>query len=1064
MISRDLRRIAGSLTALVGALMSACSAAPPAAPGPSLLERVRATETQEELATWRYHPSVPAPLWSVLALPNGNTLYVGDRGERWLVAERTLGAPDLAPEALVMAWAAGEEIVFVGRSGTSYAAPQPLADFSAVRAPPEPLLGVRSAGGKLFGLTARGAILRSRDAGSTWEKLDVSGPGAEAHRFVDVVLNDAGQGLALAAPERVFATRDGGEHWQELAREPQGSVALESRAEGIFVLGALGAQRWESEPGTFVPAPVPAVPNARLSLPKPPDRGANAAAVQEGRAAWVRGQYYELDRALEEPKRWELWSGRFGERLDRAPRPELTGCAGVRLSMLGNRAAVLCARDSLSEPEQRLDVLLGTLGSAPLAEVARAVRGRFTEARFVLSAAGVLVSGVCGAVAERGCKPRGIQRLHTEPPRGSKKSSPRWTSVAVPALAGLPDALSATPDGRTVVAVGALAKSGRLALFTSTNGGAEFDVRELALGASRPPPEVGRERRLAESPLLTLGVARDGSVGLVWQREGLPEWVTVDAEGRVIGQARAPSRAPLMAAVGARALAVLPRTGESWESADAGASWSPAGRAGAKLCPGDPNCRVPLVCSEAGCVLGDELSRVGWGGPRRPTRSVAANPSEPKYEPPPREPLVCVLEDSPWLALEGTGELPNANQAALGTTAWFAEGHDPDRASAWLHRMSWGRASRPERRVLLAPVARPEDFAFASTLQVEGAAAVRFPVRGGELVNLEAGWVNLVEDRSYAARLASAGTLLPVDYQTTAAAARAARPALISVAPGGLFLRPHGTGRDAQATYFLDGKQSVELPAVRWPVGVSLSEMTAVERAPVPFAVTASGAQLLVARRVGSTWSFHAKAIGLAKPAAWGVLQEWDIAYSGAQPGVALVWHQRAGAYERAWFHPFAAAGVTGTPVPLGTVLDAGVRPRACTEEERARTPRWVSPRVGLARHLVIVQEGAEPVRVFATERGVVHGPPEATCVAALDGERIGAVARDGAEEGLLVFPGQLDHSYLFRRIPARETSGGPPGKGRDGAVEVRALACRFDPSAEIPEEALGSSDQDDSE
>src|SRR6185436_1487137 len=119
---------------------------------------------------WSYHPNEPGLLVARAVLPNGSTVFSGQRGERWLVDARHVVdvAPDLAPEELVaivppradQSGGAGRWL-FVGKSGTTYESREALGAFVRASAPLDPLVRVREGGGVLMGLRRDGALARS---------------------------------------------------------------------------------------------------------------------------------------------------------------------------------------------------------------------------------------------------------------------------------------------------------------------------------------------------------------------------------------------------------------------------------------------------------------------------------------------------------------------------------------------------------------------------------------------------------------------------------------------------------------------------------------------------------------------------------------------------------------------------------------------------------------------------------------------------------------------------------------------------------------------------------------
>ena len=113
----------------------------------------------------------------------------------------------------------------------------------------------------------------------------------------------------------------------------------------------------------------------------------------------------------------------------------------------------------------------------------------------------------------------------------------------------------------------------------------------------------------------------------------------------------------------------------------------------------------------------------------------------------------------------------------------------------------------------MRPSERPAESAYYATLQVEGAAALRYPVPGSagasgtHITNVEVAWENLLEGRRGRATIPDAGPQLPGDFVKTTGPARRAQADLLSIASGGIFARVHRQPEHDQVTYYLDGKQ-----------------------------------------------------------------------------------------------------------------------------------------------------------------------------------------------------------------------------------------------------------------
>ncbi len=152
------------------------------APSASASEVVVFTTTPEPLTA----PSVRWVFWpedyegeEAVDLGDGTSLFVGERGERWVAARdgsRRAHAADFAPEALIAARRYEERWIFVGRSGAAYAAPSPLGALTSVRAPKEPLVAAAAGRGSIVGVLADGRVVRSLDGGASFVAAKVRKP------------------------------------------------------------------------------------------------------------------------------------------------------------------------------------------------------------------------------------------------------------------------------------------------------------------------------------------------------------------------------------------------------------------------------------------------------------------------------------------------------------------------------------------------------------------------------------------------------------------------------------------------------------------------------------------------------------------------------------------------------------------------------------------------------------------------------------------------------------------------------------------------------------------------
>jgi hypothetical protein len=987
-----------------------------------------------------------------LELEGRGVLWVGRRGERWLHAPggERLAAALPAPEDLVaVASDPASGHWFVGRSGTSYRALDPLGPFVDATVPIEPLAQVSAAGRALLGVSREQRLLRSPDDGQSWSRV---GPPDTA--FVDVAMDAQGHALALASPEALWQSDDAGLTFRPSELPPTGALSLvaEASGDGIRITSLLGMARFGAGTGQGKQALplLDEVLRRGVTLPL----GPNAQALGEHSAALSGGRYLEA-RVVEEGKRdWRLLSGPFGGPLAARSFDEAKGCSAVRLASFGRFAYFACFRATPSAT-QRVELFASSDGGEKFAHVAPDFWGRLPRARLAVGQGGVLlVSGACPPNVEGpGCSPVGILRRRAVVPEPGTKAekSHELVLARVPSLAdGGSVELAFDAEGKTAFALSGSTKGATLTLFVSRDAGQSFEAHDLG--------EATRDQDM--DPGVPLIPGRDGTLALVPGGRRGAALIVVDAEGRVLHAGSPPERS-LLGAAGLSALAIGAETGEVLESLDGGVTWEARGKLPQPPCPGDANCEVPLVCASDGCVVGDELTRVGWGAGDAPAfeaYSPVEAGGETSLERRLRTPLACTLAPGPWRVLPGVREVPDADQAAIGDTAWFALSGDPVSGAVRVLHGRGGARPRVDTVELLPPLARPSEFAQTVLSQIEGAAAIRYRVpdaRAGtpRLRDVEVAWNNLFEGRVGRARVADAGLYTPGDYERGIAdGPQTARPDLLSIAERGLYLRAHVKTRSDQPTLFLDGTSVTTIPAFSWPPAMPRTghaEMARLGTNHVGLFLLSRGGAVARARLTNGSWAFDAASVGLPDPEAFGSVQLANITYYKGQAALHLEELDERGRRSSARLFPLNADGpVTGPSFAVPSELDLGPTPAACTPPERAASARLVARGYPGAHHPVVVTDAIEPPRALLTGDAVLHGTKEAPCAAAFDVHPVpGGLPDPATAEGGIILLDDLAHAWLFRK--AKENR---PEAAR---VEFRGMSCRFEPNLELPEEIL---------
>ncbi len=1052
------------------ALLLGCGARETSRARPATPAKLGVLPTYESPASWRYHPHVVAAMRARAELLPGRVLYAGARGERWLfdAAAGRLESAVPAPEDLVAILSGpSSSYWFVGKSGTTYRADDPLGRFTASTVPFEPLAEVAGSSHVMLAVRRDRKLVRSADAGATYTIV-----GPKDVSFVDVEIDAAGNALALGSPEALWKSSDGGTNWQKLDAPTHGAVGLERDvgSGGIRVLTVLGPLAIDAK-GSLEALPA-SVPGEALPKGVRPLAGPNAGAFAEGRAAWAAAGYVEARMVDNRTAAWALLTGPLKGPLVTRSLGEVKGCRAVRLAGFEKFLRVACFRGS-PEVTQEVELYASNDAGASFAREKPDVYARLGDFRLAVGAGGAwLVTGACPPSTQApGCAPSGI--LHVRPaarPPQTKSAAPAASAAppAAPAKPRLDLAVSAAPglsesalalafgaDGKTAFAAARTTKGAGLALFASTDGGKSFEPRDIGGRFDSNDEPAGR---------VTLSAASDGTLALVVARGSNSALFVADDQGRVIS-ASAPPESALVGAAGLSAIAVT-ADGRVFESLDGGAAWEPAGNLPALLCD-DSGCDVPIACVTAGCVVGDELTRVGWGTSDLPEVGLSRSPSRAgrasgatRF----RTPIACTLQAGGFRPMPGASDLPGADQAALGDSAWFAMGEDSMTASATLFVARGGVHPKVDAVPLLAPVPDAWRYAFAVIDQIEGGAALRYPLpdtRGGaaRLRDVEVVWQNLLERKLFRARVADGGDYVPGDFARSDTGRRAgaqdADPELLSIAERGLYLRLHaGTKTMAgsrQPTLFLDGKSIVTLPPIVYPPSLvqgGRDEMAHVGDAHVALYYLTSGLSVVRGVAGKGAWAFDAVTVALPNPRAFGLEQTIRVTYLGARMAYHLEWVDPALQTAEARLFPLRADGsLVDPPVAVPTLRSLGDRPVPCSAGARDSTPRVIARALPGTRHPVLISDPVDPPRAMLTGDAVLHGTPEAPCAAALEVETVRSGPERVADERGIVLLDDLEHAWLLRRAES------PEGGAR---VEYRGMSCRFEPGLEIPEELLG--------
>jgi hypothetical protein len=1054
----------------LGTLLAACaSKAAERAPVVSVPWK---KESKTAPAHWLFLPQKAALMVAKYDLPGGRTLYFGERGQRWVVDADGIAeaAGEVASETLVdVTRTDAGTFLFVGEGSRLFEANEPLGPFQRTVVPPEPLRRAAANGDRVLAVTSTGRLLRSVDAGRSFAPL-----GEKTDRFADVVFVDQDEVLALLMPEEIRLSKDGGATFSRLPQRAVGATKFIKKVDEIAV------------DGTFGETSIRPLPPRREGAQRIPvaDRD-TAVAVPSGMlpnaSGFERTLVFVDDRAVSVVRTggsYQLSVGPLGVRLASVPLPGGDDCETLRIAAGGGFLYGVChvrdkktravtveirrwhlqpAADPPIDPEEKPEVVSGLVGTTQ-------------EVRLVVGPGDtLLVTGVCrrgNPCTDAPLFLAGFRDIApppddaTEPteassdrPASGSGSSARamppsaFVASSVPQMQGRPLAMAYAASGAAFL-VGFRAKTGLLTLFVSTDGGRSFAPQSL-------PPEAAS---LVRGPLLPssarfvvhLSTDEPGVVTIGLESASGTLAVTTDEEGRTLGWGRppVPPGRDTLGVSGRRLLAI--GDGFTAESLDGGSTWRTLDPTGTVTCPRG-TCHLPVACTAAGCAVGTDVARIGWGGTTTRARTVAPPPppgATATAKPPP--PLVCRLGKDKWLPFPaGTVSAPLASQADRGTVPWAVLHIGPTGGVSMLHGAP-GLTPRLDVAPLLRPPAKNTHTALLASSQIEGGAALRYtyevgkdnqPIEGPPKA-VEVAWENLFDGKIGQGKVPvgtwpfTAGEL---QFAETGFVSTAAGH--LSVSQGGIFVR---VVSENAPLHFLDfhgrADKIPESPLDFLPASKISPEddPSSVQRE----AVRVGGQNLIVGLATTRLVRYGAEkaAISLGVEGDPERADAVAVAYKGTEPALQHSYLPPGDGRERITIHPFRATGpALDPPIEAPTQADVATTLRACTEAERSHTHRIVSRRSRPGVRGIVVE--APDGGFFAgavSEEMVLYGTPENACATAVDARTVSEDSSGVPSDRLLIMVNDLDHSWFFRR-------------GDRAPVEARSMKCHVDPKLVLP-------------
>lgn len=634
-------------------LFVACSAAPPPTPTPTPPPPPPGPQIQTP-ATWSLRP--PTETSGYVDLGKEGVLHFGSNGDRWLVVpgEKTPKfATTFASDTIV----SGRKLAdgtyrFVTSGGALHDAPTALGALSPARTAASSVRSITVGKQAVVAIERGRTLVRSQDGGQKWEPITLPAPSG---LLAQVELGDDGVGLALASPQKLFATSDDGATWREVPPPAGlGPAHLEPR-DGKVEL-ASGPNRFRFDGKGFERSTGRAAPPAQLTAIDHPNT-AWASGVAGSRAALVDDKLYELvwDDDSPEPG-FKLFVSELGK-------PESQkllrtfACASPYLGAADKTIVVGCngpnGPDGEKMPEDASTLVYksedGGATFKPDGWLTNA--GRSDERLWVGPDGTVIYKNVCPV--GRSCFGSGSVRV---------AGSSTWSELEIEGGASL-FALAFGAQGN-VYAVGSASDNEegyrRAFLFVSRDNGRKFtrvvlpepteeqaDAMRPGLGRFGPGGYSGYGDRAGaiaigdDGKLAAVAVAYQGT----WRLYGTGD------DGATVALRTAPPLSGLGFA-GLRGFAV--GGGKAWETFDAGQTWKSA--AGPGVDGGG------VACTTRGCLVGSNAARLGWD------LTAARGDYVPEKKPTPKQvfrtPLECKPEGE-WVEVAGRGDVSSVG-AELG--------------------------------------------------------------------------------------------------------------------------------------------------------------------------------------------------------------------------------------------------------------------------------------------------------------------------------------------------------------------------------------------------------------
>lgn len=1129
-----------SLLVASGGCNATTTQTPPTRPAPRPTDAGPLFETP---ARWVAFPQNVGTPQATLALDDGTCLVTTDDGQRWIVQPkdkaqpcvgtgRASGSPTM--ESLVGAQRLGEEFRFIGEGGTVYTSREPNGPFVRHARAPTFLRRVAAKGSSIVGLDDAGKTYFYD--GSTWKGAEVP----QLARGVDVAADAQGRVLWLGVPETILVSSDSGRTFTAPTSAPSRIGAWEA---GFTTSGQLGVRGvsaalvldGDALKNTTEPISDVVVGDVEIE----PMVGPRAGFILEGRATFEGRRYYEILDAFEEDSRYGLGQAIVGTASEKKALKALDACENVKIAAATGVIAFACTKPVEDDPSPRAEIYVSKDGGTTLDLVTTLLTPSFTDVGLTVASDGtVLVVGACKPAAP---KAAGEEKKEEQPTRGSligdedsslcNPKGPvvvRAGAVTAGTVPYLEPMSARSPllslDGRTAYFIGRNRKDQMPAVFVSRDGGQTYQMRTIEAPQSSSweddeyvDPDASYARPLYLSEGSTLEMDETGSIGVVAERDSGYAWITLDADGRIANVGEPPEPSYQIGGVGNRVLALgygqMDGMMRAWESLDGGVNWAEVALTPAVQQYGAQG--GPMICALGGCLLGDELVRVGWEG----QSEAAMTMGEELFPDPPDVQLGAALScqlspKSEWMSIDGKPEerpvgggyasyssvpsFPRAREMMRGKTIWsiasIADDGKIDITAATVPEKDGASPAIAKKPFLAASKAGKGGY-VSTTLraQGEGYAALRAEVplskHGGidyakKLEKFEIAYSNQLLG-TFGKKVVS----LDGNWTGTLSSGTVLRPSLLTISMQGVVVQPYagakGTYVDASTSLPFDFPNvAAQLADKRGTGAVEITNLAGRLFA-LSIADRSPNAQVALTYPVAASPTKAKGAKGEPAPtAAPGTIEavtmapaytEVDFFFSGDKVGfVAYLTSSEEGVPPSIVGYLLDEDGKPGAPIDLPTLADLVDRPQPCSAEDRKTTPRVTAPNFGRSGAMLFPNQARHPVMVTDTSTGaagatllttpmepiwlltsgaVLHGTKKDPCVAAWHaaGTRPGFVA---------VVGGNPDHSFLFRQTSGvKSTKAGGTGRWTQ-QIEVRPMTCRYQSDLVVPFEVLNRSRQ----